>query len=76
MITGSTVPFAVPTTARTGKARLHGARAPAKADPLVRRLPVPRLRDRDQIRIAVVVEVDHAAERVGDVGDAGRARCS
>jgi hypothetical protein len=55
---------------RPGEARLHGACAPAKADPLVRRLPVPRLGDRDEVGIAVVVEVDDTAERVDDAADA------
>src|SRR4029079_14149847 len=55
---------------RPAEARLHGARAPAKAEPLVRRLPVPVLGDRDQVGIAVVVEVDDTAERVDDAADA------
>ena len=43
---------------RAREARLHGARAPAETDPLVRRLSVPGLRDRQQVRVAVVVKGD------------------
>src|ERR1051326_2374499 len=54
---------------RAGKTGLHGPRPPAETHPLVRRLVVPRLCYRDEVCIAVVVEVDYTAERVGDVGD-------
>ncbi len=38
----------------------------------MRRLTIPTLRDRDKIRVDVVVEVDDAPERVGDAGDAAQ----
>jgi hypothetical protein len=35
----------------------------------MRRLSIPRLCYRDEICIGVVVEIDRAAERVGDAGE-------
>ena len=51
----------------TGKAWMDVARAPSKTHPLMRGLAIPALRDRQQIRITVVVEDYHSTECVDDV---------
>jgi len=38
----------------------------------MRRLAVPSLRDGDQVRVDVVIEIDYATQCVGDGGDAAK----